>query len=150
MQVSRWHFENIRILIRKLTINMLNSLKKRKNIFTFHIISWTLFNRRRLNSHQSNPTSCLYFQYHAFWCPGDLRCQGISRHGIDQKNWNIPSLASEEFRLSYVCLILMIRFSIPGGLVSVIDIAPGYQCRCKNMPDLIQEDSNQHHELMAG
>ena len=35
-------------------------------------------------------------QYHVCWCPGDWRSQGISRHGIDQIGWNIPSLASEE------------------------------------------------------
>ena len=38
----------------------------------------------------------IYYQYHACWSPGDLRSQGISRHGIDQLNQNIPSLASEE------------------------------------------------------
>ena len=25
----------------------------------------------------------LFGTYHACWCPGDLSCQGISRHGID-------------------------------------------------------------------
>ena len=45
----------------------------------------------------------LYFQYHAYWCPDDLRSQGISRHGsIDQIDQNIPSLASEE--LTKTCL----------------------------------------------
>ena len=38
----------------------------------------------------------LYCQYHVCWCPGDLRSQGISRHGINQISWNITSLASEE------------------------------------------------------
>ena len=37
----------------------------------------------------------LHWQYHVYWCPGDLRSQGISRHGIDPQSWNIPSPASE-------------------------------------------------------
>ena len=35
-------------------------------------------------------------QYHACWCPGDLRSQGISRYGIDQISCNILSVVSEE------------------------------------------------------
>ena len=42
-----------------------------------------------------------YCQYHSCWCPGDLRSQGISRHGIDQINWNILSLVSEELILHF-------------------------------------------------
>ena len=30
------------------------------------------------------------------WCPGDLRSQGISRHGTNQRTRNIPSQASDE------------------------------------------------------
>ena len=40
----------------------------------------------------------LYCQYHARWCPGDLRNQGISRHGIDPQCQNILSPASEELK----------------------------------------------------
>ena len=40
----------------------------------------------------------LYCQWYACWCPGDLRSQGNSRHGIDQISQNIPSLASEELK----------------------------------------------------
>ena len=42
------------------------------------------------------PIQCC--QYHACWCAGDLRSQGISRHGIDQISRNILSLASKELR----------------------------------------------------
>ena len=35
-------------------------------------------------------------QYHACRCSGDFRSQCISRHGIDPKSRNIPSLASED------------------------------------------------------
>ena len=41
----------------------------------------------------------LYCQYIVCWRPGDLRSQGISRHGIDQISQNIPSLALEELTL---------------------------------------------------
>ena len=41
----------------------------------------------------------LYYQYYCCWCPGDLRSQCISRHGIDQISQNIPSLALEELIL---------------------------------------------------
>ena len=34
-------------------------------------------------------------QYHACWCHGDLRSQGISRHGIDQIRRTLPSLAPQ-------------------------------------------------------
>ena len=74
-----------------------------KNVLTFHIISWILFIRRRPNSQsreQPYMLLILYCQYHAWWCPGSLGRQGISRHGIDEISWNIPSLASEEF----ICL----------------------------------------------
>ena len=36
--------------------------------------------------------------------PGDLRSQGISRHGIDQISQNIPPLASEEVIILYFLL----------------------------------------------
>ena len=74
-----------------------------KNVLTFHMISWILFIRRRPNSQsreQPYMLLILYCQYHAWWCPGSLGRQGISRHGIDEISWNIPSLASEEF----ICL----------------------------------------------
>ena len=38
----------------------------------------------------------LFWQYHACWCPGNFRSQGISRHGIDHISRNIPSPAQEE------------------------------------------------------
>ena len=47
-------------------------------------------------------------QYRDCWCSGDFRSQGISRHGIYQISWNIPSPASEELSLPsptylYIC-----------------------------------------------
>ena len=38
----------------------------------------------------------LYNQYQTCLCPGDLRNQSISRHGVDQISRNTPSLALEE------------------------------------------------------
>ena len=43
--------------------------------------------------------SILYWQYHACWCSGDFRSQGISGHGIDPQSQNSLSKASEEFKL---------------------------------------------------
>ena len=40
--------------------------------------------------------SLLYCQYHPCWCPGDLRSQGINRHGIDLEYKLEKSLASKE------------------------------------------------------
>ena len=37
-----------------------------------------------------------FLLYHACRGLGDLRSQGISNHGIDQRRWNIPSLATNE------------------------------------------------------
>ena len=39
----------------------------------------------------------LYSQYHACWCSGDFRSQGIGRHGIDPIAQNILPPASEDF-----------------------------------------------------
>ena len=47
----------------------------------------------------------LYCSYHSCWCPGDLRSQCISRHGIDQISQNISSLASEEYRKPSACRV---------------------------------------------
>ena len=54
-------------------------------IFTIRIISWSLFSRRRPIStmEQSYMLLIQNSQYHTCWCPGNLRSQGISRHGID-------------------------------------------------------------------
>ena len=40
--------------------------------------------------------SVLHSQYHACWCSGDFRSQGISRNGIDPQNLNVMSPALEE------------------------------------------------------
>ena len=40
--------------------------------------------------------SALHKQYHACWCTGDFRSQGIRGHGIGPQSRNIPSLASKE------------------------------------------------------
>ena len=45
---------------------------------------------------QTYMLSILYCLYYACWCPGHLRSQGISKHGIDHESRNILSAASEE------------------------------------------------------
>ena len=52
---------------------------------------------------QSYMLAILYWQYHACWFPGDFGSQGISRHGIDLQNQNIPFPVSEELKgVSYI------------------------------------------------
>ena len=52
---------NAYILFCILTLSMLNCLNIIKDVFTFCIVSWILFNRRRRNSQWSNPTCCLSY-----------------------------------------------------------------------------------------
>ena len=56
-------------------------------------------------SQQTYMLPFLYCQYHFCWCHGDLKSQGISRRGIDQISWNIPSLASEELIKPFVTMV---------------------------------------------
>ena len=49
-----------------------------------------------LTLEQQYMLSVLHSQFHACWCSGDFRSQGISRYGIDPQSQNIPSPASEE------------------------------------------------------
>ena len=52
---------------------------------------------------QPNMLFILYCQYHACWCPGELRSQGIIRHGINQISCNISPLVPEElFNIPYI------------------------------------------------
>ena len=68
-------------------------LKIIKVVFTFCIISFD-FRSTRSDSQWSKPymLPILYCQYHSCWSPGDLRSQGISKHGIDWISWNISSI----------------------------------------------------------
>ena len=52
-------------------------------------------------------SSVLHRQYHACWCSGDFRSQGISRYGIDPQGWNIRSTASDELIVHYKCNIFL-------------------------------------------
>ena len=73
-----------------LALNMLNCFKDYKIYIHIHIISSVWFQRRRPNSHGSNLICCLsHCQYHACWCSGDFRSQGIS--------WNIPIPSSKKY-----------------------------------------------------
>ena len=59
--------------------------------------------------------SILYCEYHVRWCPGDLSREGISRHGIDQINHIIPFLASEEWTL--ICVSIIVRLGMTSGIM---------------------------------
>ena len=55
----------------------------------------------------------LYCQYHDWWCPGDLRSQGINSHGtcITQISQNISSLAQEDLTYSGTSKMAKINFN---------------------------------------
>ena len=80
-----------------LTLNMLNCLKdyKRSIHILNHILDLAWPKWLKLTLEQKYMLSVLYSQYHACWCSGDFRSQGI-RHGMDPQSQNIPSPASEE------------------------------------------------------
>ena len=79
-----------------LTHIMLNGFKD-YIIISYHILVFVQQKNTRFTMEQPDMLSILYCQYHSCWCPGDLRSQGISRHGIDEIIQNILSLAPEEF-----------------------------------------------------
>ena len=56
---------------------MINCFKIIKDVCIFHIITWTIFNRRRPDSLRTKPICCI--SYTDNQC---LRSHGISRHGI--------------------------------------------------------------------
>ena len=80
-----------------LTLNMLNCFKDYKRYI--HILNRILELARpkltKLTLGQQY-MSVLHSHYHACWCSGNFGSQGISKHGIESQNWNIPSPASEE------------------------------------------------------
>ena len=81
------------ILINKLSLNMLNCFEDyiRCMHISYHILDCVQHNKTKLTMEQPYMMPILPCQYHAYWCPSDIRSQGISRHGIDQISRNIPS-----------------------------------------------------------
>ena len=77
---------------------MLNCYKgyKRCIHISYHILDYIQQRKIKFMMEQPYMLPILYCQCHACWCPGDLRSQGNSRHGVDQISQNIPSLTSEE------------------------------------------------------
>ena len=65
-----------------------------KAVLTLHIISSILFNRRRPCWQWSKPDYPILSILFLLMFSGNLRRQGISRHGIVSHSWNIPSQAS--------------------------------------------------------
>ena len=58
------------------------TFKKQTHICLWRLMVWyPRFRFVNLHSLYPWPHSCC--QYRAWWCPGSLRCQGISRHGTD-------------------------------------------------------------------
>ena len=81
-----------------LSMNMLICLKD--YIIYNHIFNCILdlawLKLMKLTLEQQYMLSVLHSQYHACWCSGDFRSQGISRHGFDPQHQNIPFPASQE------------------------------------------------------
>ena len=63
---------------------------------SYHILDCVQQKKTTFIMEQPHMWPTLYSQYHSCCCSGNLRSQGISRHGIDQISRNIPSGASEE------------------------------------------------------
>ena len=77
-------------IVLKIFINILN--------YVFDL-AWP--KKMKLILEQQCKLSVLHSQYHACWCPGDLRNQGINLHGVDPQSWSILSPASEAL-ISYI------------------------------------------------
>ena len=104
--VSKRHEHILEAKMRKKLLTCWMVLKITIDIYMFCTISWILFNRRRANTQWSNSTCCLSYTVNTMK-PGDLESQDIIRHGIEQINSIILSLASEELiRLGHTWQIL--------------------------------------------
>ena len=81
-----------------LTLNMLNCFKdyKRYTPISYHILDFVQHKKTKFTMEQPYMLPILFCQYHACWCPSDLRSWGISRNDIDQISLNIPFLVSEQ------------------------------------------------------
>ena len=98
-----WNVQNcdlIGSLQLKLTLNMLNCFKdyKRYIHISYHIFEFVQQKKTNFTMEQRYKLPVLHWQYHACWCAGDFRSQGINRYSVDPWSWNIPSPASEELR----------------------------------------------------
>ena len=82
-----------------LICNMLTCFKDYKYVFTFPILDFVQQKKTKFAMEQPYILPIIYCQYLACWCPGDLRSQGISRHGTDQISQNISYLASEGLKM---------------------------------------------------
>ena len=49
-------------------------------------------------------------QYHGYWCPGDVRSQGISSYGIDL----VPQVETSDHVLRYEITLSITRLLCPG------------------------------------
>ena len=87
--------------------NMLNCFKGCK---IYHILNrfleLALLKYMKLALEQKYMLYVLHSQYHACWCSGDFRSQGISRYGIDPQSRNNPSPVSEQSRNRRLQIIL--------------------------------------------
>ena len=95
------------------TLNMLDSCKDYKSYIHLlnHILDFPCPKWMKLSMEQKYMLSVLCSQYHACWCSGDFRSQGISRNGVDPPKlvFSISStrrVNSYELDDAYLCLEL--------------------------------------------
>ena len=64
---------------------MLNYFKGHKTCIhiLYHSFDFVQQKKTKITMEQPYMLPILCSQYHSCWCPGDLSCQGIGRHGID-------------------------------------------------------------------
>ena len=79
---------------------MLNCLKDDKRCIhvSYHILDCVEEKNTTFTMKQPYMLHILHCQYHACWCPGDLRSWGVEKHGIDHIIRNTPALTSKELR----------------------------------------------------
>ena len=73
------------------TLNALNCFKdcKRCIHISYHFVDCIQQKKTKFTMEQPYMLPILCCRYHACWCPGDFRSQGIRRHCIDQKRSSI-------------------------------------------------------------
>ena len=122
--------------LNELTLNMLNCWKDYKRCIhsLYHILDFVQQKKNRFIIKQPHMLPILYYQYHVSWCPGNLRNQGISRHGIDQISWNISSLASEELTKQ---LVNLLSKALIDNMLQLVQVMAWRQIGSKPLPEIM-------------
>ena len=90
-----------------LIFDMLNCFKDYQRCIhiSYYTMEFVQQKKTKFTMQQPYILPILHWQYHACWCSGDFRSQGINRHGIDPQGRDIQFPASEElmkFRINAI------------------------------------------------